>query len=222
MQLHRHALRVSLAATVISCLAACGDDKSAPDTDDTTTAATTAVTAGTDASTGPGTTESVTTGMTQDASTSEPSTADATTSEPSTTEVTAATTTEPDTTGTTGMTGMTGTTGTTGQSGLSFAADVYSVLNPPTSCDCHTPGSGGLKMGDADTAYANLVGVMSTESPLKRVEPGSAADSYMWHKISGTHLDVGGSGKAMPLGAPPLPQETIDLIKEWIDGGAQP
>ena len=119
-----------------------------------------------------------------------------------------------------GSTSLEPTTG--GVAGLSFAADVYGVLDPPKGCDCHTGGSGGLKMGDVDAAYAGLVGVMSTESPLKRVEPGSAEASYLWHKVSATHLDVGGSGKAMPLGAPPLAQETLDLLKEWIDGGAQP
>ena len=31
-----------------------------------------------------------------------------------------------------------------------------------------------------------------------------------------------GMGSTMPRGAPPLPQADIDLIRDWIDGGALP
>jgi len=63
---------------------------------------------------------------------------------------------------------------------------------------------------------------MSTGAPLNRIEPGDSAKSYLWHKINGTQADVGGGGSNMPLGAGALPQATLDIINEWIAGGAQP
>lgn len=224
MRLHNNVLLVSLAASFTLCLAACGDDKGTSDSDGTTSttaSGTDTGTAPTGTSTGdPGTTD-LTTG---EPSTGEPTTGDTSTGTSSTGEPTGGPSTGEPTGGltTTGETGTTTDEDTTTGGGLSFAADVYPVLNPPASCDCHNPGSGGLKMGDVDTAYMQLVGVMSTEAPLNRIEPGDTEASYLWHKINGTHIDAGGSGKMMPLGAPPLPQGTIDLIQEWIDGGAKP
>ncbi len=208
MLLHNNVLSGPLALSLAVLLAACGDDKGDTATD-STTASTTASTAGT-------TGETISTAATSEPTT-EPTTEPATT-EPATTEPT----TEPTSGSSTGADSSTGDDTTTGLTGPSWAADVWPVLNPPALCDCHTPGSGGLLMGDVDTAYTNLVGVMSTESPLTRIEPGSVDASYLWHKINGTQNDVGGSGSNMPLGAPPLPQATLDLIQEWIDGGAQP
>jgi hypothetical protein len=31
-----------------------------------------------------------------------------------------------------------------------------------------------------------------------RLGAGSAADSYLWHKVDGTHLAAGGAGARMP------------------------
>lgn len=56
---------------------------------------------------------------------------------------------------------------------------------------------------------------------MSLVEPGSAQDSYLWHKVSGTQGSVGGKGKAMPPKKGLGPEEA-DLIAAWIDGGAQP
>ena len=217
-------LRSTLLLSSLITLAACGDDGGGTVSDASTGNATPATTATTDPSTGDAPTS---TGMTTDpttepaTSTTEPATS---TTEPATSTTEPATSTTEPATSTTGPETTDDTTGedtTTGLTGPSWAVDVYPVLNPPVTCDCHTPGSGGLKMGDAATAYMNLVGVPASKGMLKRVEPGDATKSFMWHKINGTQADVGG-GSQMPLGAPALPQETIDLITEWIDGGAQP
>jgi hypothetical protein len=69
-------------------------------------------------------------------------------------------------------------------------------------------------------AYASLVGQLSTQSDLDYVAPGSSEDSYLWHKVSGTQTDVGGSGADMPFTGDPLPAADIATIQEWIDGGA--
>ena len=105
--------------------------------------------------------------------------------------------------------------------GLSWAADVYPVF-VPAQCDCHTQSAGTLKMTNATDSYMNLVGTQANEAALSRVEPGNPDASYMWHKIHGTQLDVGGSGSMMPLGAGMLPESTLDLIEQWILEGANP
>jgi len=61
----------------------------------------------------------------------------------------------------------------------------------------------------------------STELPsMDRIEPGDHLTSYLWHKINGTHLDVGGAGVRMPQFGPFLTQPEIDGIAGWIDAGA--
>jgi hypothetical protein len=85
---------------------------------------------------------------------------------------------------------------------------------------CHS-GAGapqGLRL-DAASSYASLVGVPSQEvGSLLRVEPGNADASYLIRKLEGTATE----GGQMPLGAPPLPQSTIDFVRQWITEGAQP
>ena len=90
----------------------------------------------------------------------------------------------------------------------------------PICTECHAGASAplGLRLDEA-SAYAALVNAPSVESPgLKRVDPGNPAGSYMLHKIEGT---ASGGGR-MPLGGPPLPQATIDIIRQWIQSGAPP
>jgi hypothetical protein len=63
-----------------------------------------------------------------------------------------------------------------------------------------------------------LVNTSSVEVPsLKRVLPGNPDQSYLIQKLEG-HAAVGAQ---MPLGMPPLPQSTIDVIRQWIANGAQ-
>jgi hypothetical protein len=68
------------------------------------------------------------------------------------------------------------------------------------------------------SAYAMLVNVTSVEVPgLRRIQPGNPDLSYLIQKLEG-RAAVGGR---MPLNSPPLPQTTIDVIKQWIREGAQ-
>ena len=74
----------------------------------------------------------------------------------------------------------------------------------------------------ADQAYGNLVGAPSLQVPtMMRVQPGSLNDSYLWHKISGTHLEVGGSGSIMPSTIP-LNESEREMFGRWIAAGAPP
>ena len=88
---------------------------------------------------------------------------------------------------------------------------------------CHTganppPPNGGMNLSEGQ-AYANIVGVMSTEQPgLLRVAPGDPDNSYLVKKIQG---DPDISGMRMPFGRPALPDELITLVRTWIAEGAQ-
>lgn len=110
--------------------------------------------------------------------------------------------------------------------GPSFEAEVFPIIEA-SGCiglpgTCHDASSGGLSMSDAPTTLGNLVDVASTQSGLVRIAPGCPEDSYLWAKVTDTHMDVGGLGNRMPLGLPPLEQAELDTIEQWILGGAQP
>lgn len=106
---------------------------------------------------------------------------------------------------------------------VDYVADVEPILL--SNCTCHLAPIDGSDMEapfltlNPDTGLAQLVDVPSEESPLVRVAPGCRDDSYLWHKLSGTHLDVEGSGTVMPpTGA--LDPADVEIVGRWISAGA--
>jgi hypothetical protein len=103
-----------------------------------------------------------------------------------------------------------------------ITADFQSIQDnvfTPICSKCHIGASApeGLQL-DAAHSYNLLVGVPSAEVPsLMRVKPGDPDNSYMVQKIEGASGILGGQ---MPLGETPLPQATIDAIRQWITNGA--
>ena len=89
---------------------------------------------------------------------------------------------------------------------------------------CHAGSSPqeGMNLG-AGQAFSNVVNVAARQASMNRVTPNQPDNSYLVHKVQGTHLDVGvgGSGSRMPLNRSPLSQSDIDLIRAWIQAGAQ-
>jgi len=103
-----------------------------------------------------------------------------------------------------------------------LTADFQSIQDnvfTPVCVRCHS-GAGapeGLQL-DAAHSYALLVGVPSNEEPgVLRVQPGVPDSSYIVLKLEGSSAIVGAQ---MPFGGPPLPQSTIDVIRQWISDGA--
>lgn len=114
-----------------------------------------------------------------------------------------------------------GATEASAQAQVSFSQEVMPILR--TQCaGCHLTGDepGGMKLYPA-AAHQSLVGVPSAGSPLQRVAAGNPNESYLLHKLQGTHLDVGGAGVRMPFAQAPLPEESLQLIRRWIEEGAQ-
>lgn len=71
----------------------------------------------------------------------------------------------------------------------------------------------------AGQSFSNTVNVRSVENAaLFRVVPGDPDHSYLVWKIEGRPEIV---GDRMPRGRPPLPDQQIAVIRQWIADGAQ-
>jgi hypothetical protein len=114
--------------------------------------------------------------------------------------------------------------GTGGGGGGTVTADFQSIQDnvfTPICSPCHSGGSApeGLML-DAAHSYNLLVGVPSMEVPsLNRVKPSDPNSSYIIIKLTS---GPGIVGDRMPDMLPPLPQATIDAIRQWIANGALP
>jgi len=94
-----------------------------------------------------------------------------------------------------------------------FATQLQLIFNSRCT-GCHG-NSGGLSLASG-SSYANLVNVQSASSctSFKRVLPGSADNSTLYRKVSGTTC-----GGRMPQGGT-LSVGEIALIQTWINEGA--
>jgi hypothetical protein len=112
--------------------------------------------------------------------------------------------------------------GSGGSNGGPLVAEFSSIQEhvfTPICTACHAGGGApqGLRL-DSANSYDLLVGVPSTEvGSILRVKPGDPNNSYLVQKLEG-HASVGAQ---MPFGGPPLPSETIAVIRQWITDGAQ-
>jgi Ca2+-binding RTX toxin-like protein len=102
---------------------------------------------------------------------------------------------------------------------VDYTTQIQPIFNS-TCVECHI-GAGaphGLQL-DAANSYADIVNVASDEVPsLKRIKPGDPDNSYLVQKIEGTAA----VGSRMPLGLPPLSEDKIELIRQWVSEGANP
>jgi hypothetical protein len=96
-------------------------------------------------------------------------------------------------------------------------AEVFNASCAVSGCHRGSDAPLGLDLS-AGNARDNLVNVPSAEMPdLLRVQPGAPNSSYLVWKIEGRPDIV---GERMPRGRPPLSEEQIQLIREWIADGA--
>lgn len=105
-----------------------------------------------------------------------------------------------------------------------FANIRDTILTPRCAItNCHTSQAmAGTLVLDADNAYAQLVDVppfIPTGPEYKRVDPFSPETSFLLVKLEGPPP---GQGTRMPQTGPPLSAAEMQLIRDWIAGGAQP
>jgi len=90
------------------------------------------------------------------------------------------------------------------------------LLRSCTFSGCHAEGVGQLFIEDSGL-YEALVNVPASVEGEVLVRPFDADGSYLIMKMEGA---VGIEGVVMPPNAA-LSQETIDIIRNWIDAGAE-
>ena len=104
----------------------------------------------------------------------------------------------------------------------SFSKDVQPIFNK--GCvDCHGVKKAKAKLDLSEgAALKNLVNVPSEQVPgTLRVKPGDPEESYLWLKLDHRAKEGAGMPKGL-FGASKLPQEELDLVRAWIEGGANP
>ena len=122
---------------------------------------------------------------------------------------------------------------------ISFSHDVQPILTQNCAVSsCHASPLGAPVSLDAASAYQELVGVRACEaSGLHRVQAGSSALSYLVHKVDGDLSTIQSSGgctgcngftpsgdcgsQMPPGGLPLLSTAEIQVLRDWIDQGAQ-
>lgn len=76
----------------------------------------------------------------------------------------------------------------------------------------------------ADDAYDDIVGVSSFNASAPFVAPGNVERSYLWFKVTDdiAGCGCGGTGSRMPAIGDPLDDDTLAMIRAWIQQGALP
>lgn len=103
---------------------------------------------------------------------------------------------------------------------VNFSNDVQPIFDSYCVV-CHQTGdSEGQLNLEEGISYRELVSHASAQDKLLRIAPGKPEESYLIHKMEGTHTQVGGSGELMPDSGP-LDKDLIDTIRKWILEGAK-
>ena len=95
-----------------------------------------------------------------------------------------------------------------------YERDLAPLLLACTGCHSGEDAEAGLDLTDV-RAQAE---VESSQMEMALIQPYSHLDSYLWHKVAGTHGVAGGLGTGMPVGDN-WSQENIDRLALWIDLG---
>lgn len=165
-------------------------------------------------------------GCDKDDGTSATDTADTTETTDQTTNNNTDTPTSTDGTETSDATDTDDTSPTTTGAAVDYEADIQPIWDASCTTGCHIAGGTAaswfvITPGDS---HAALVGKNALElQTMQLIAPGDRDNSYLWHKINNTHIEVNGSGTPMP--PPPaaaLSADDLAKIGSWIDAGANP
>lgn len=109
---------------------------------------------------------------------------------------------------------------------LNFVENIYPIFQNLRANVGHgqTGGARGLlDMSTAKLAYDNTVNVPSKQQAegMPLINPCRSSESYLWHKIAGSQVEVGGQGNQMPPSEPRASQEQLEVVAKWINEGAK-
>lgn len=100
-------------------------------------------------------------------------------------------------------------------------AELQRDIFTPSCSECHSGDTAplGLRLDSIDNIREFAINVAAAEVPnLDIITPNDPDASYLVRKIQGGPDIVGGR---MPLNRPPLSNSEIDLIRTWVEQGAQ-
>ncbi len=102
-------------------------------------------------------------------------------------------------------------------------SEVQAVFDEYGCIGCHPGVNASLDLRP-EVSYDNLVGVEALLDPtLTRVVAGDPSTSFLYLKVGGDPVtaDIPGVGTRMPPRAPPIAEEDLATIRDWILGGAR-
>jgi hypothetical protein len=110
-----------------------------------------------------------------------------------------------------------------------FAPVAAVLVETCGSTYCHH--GDGSTPASRDLSAQHIHGTLALRSlqipRLRLIEPGQPAQSYLLHKLVGSHsalpeclADAGTCGQRMPSPIQPLAPAQIDLVRQWIVDGA--
>ncbi|TNE86274.1 MAG: hypothetical protein EP330_21265 [Deltaproteobacteria bacterium] len=99
-------------------------------------------------------------------------------------------------------------------------ADIQPIWDSTCTRRCHSRPAPSGDLDLSSGAYAALVGAPSQQANMDLITPSDLDQSYLAHKLWGTHLSVGGSGTRMPKTGVLDPAD-LAKIEAWIHDGAQ-
>ncbi len=105
------------------------------------------------------------------------------------------------------------------QPGPGFEQDIVPIFNRHCVM-CHMVDGAQGELSLHPAPHAALVERASVQSDLLLVAPGDVEGSYLYHKLLGSHLEVGGEGASMPYQRDLLQASELNAIKQWIVQGA--
>lgn len=100
----------------------------------------------------------------------------------------------------------------------SVTGSAHRVLCQSCLAYCHVdhPAAGGMNL-EPRNVTESVIAVPSKQAPhLFRISPGHPEESYLVHKIRGTHLEAGGEGQRMPAGGFVLSEASKATLERWI------
>ena len=109
--------------------------------------------------------------------------------------------------------GEAGEVGEAGEMGTAATTEAVMAIFTPACGICHA--STFPTLATIDT----WAGLSSNQSDMPIIASGDHENSYLYHKLAGTHADApaNGSGLIMPMGGATLTVDELALVAAWID-----